>query len=64
MSKPEISSHCSHDDWCHLCGKRSRRNADIWYPDNAEHDHACERYIRICRACALRIAETADEVAP
>jgi hypothetical protein len=28
---PVIAKH-SHSDWCHICGKRSNRNVDVWYP--------------------------------
>lgn len=56
-----ISAH-RNLDWCHLCGKRTTPLADIWYPENAEHDTydgGLSEYIRICQACGLLIAEIA-----
>lgn len=60
--KYAISPHLSRD-WCHLCGKRSNANADIWYPNNAEtgpavgtgQEHNDRRYIRICADCGQGI---------
>ena len=46
-------------DWCHLCGWRTSPLADIWYPDNAEHQTANTKYIRICVSCGERIANVA-----
>lgn len=43
-------------DWCHLCGKRSSPLADIWYPENAEHDRGNTKYVRICVPCGEKIA--------
>lgn len=53
--------HCAHD-WCHLCGNRTNKLADVWYPENAEHDvhkkmPPDKNYIRICAGCAARIVE-------
>lgn len=55
-------------DWCHLCGKRRKHTADVWYPENAEHDPpahaggppvAGRNYIRVCGQCGQRIAMVA-----
>lgn len=57
-----IKSHRS-PDWCHWCGLRVD-TADVWWPENAEHDHglvnqreavAARRYVRICAECARRV---------
>lgn len=66
-NKAAMQRHGSSSDWCHLCGVRSSFTADIWYPENAEHDppvepgppHAGRKYIRICDECARRIFRTA-----
>ena len=67
--KPEIASHASSNDWCHLCGKRSSKNADVWWSENAEHDRGAVnqraavgagRYVRICAVCAEKIVECAN----
>ena len=39
------------EDWCHLCGDRTRPLVDVWYPENAEHDDDETEYIRICKGC-------------
>ena len=57
--KPRISTHGK--DWCHLCGKRQKYTADVWYPENAEHQDKCTEYIRICLDCALIITHEADQ---
>lgn len=67
MGKAAIWRHGNDFDWCHLCGTRSDETADIWYPDNAEHDppavpgmvHRDRHYIRICAKCAKTIATVA-----
>jgi hypothetical protein len=64
--KAAMQKHGSHD-WCHLCGLRSEKCVDVWYPDNAEHDPpvrpglpgADRRYVRICAVCGERIASVA-----
>lgn len=68
--------HHTRADWCHLCGRRSSANADIWYRDPTEHpnaESACASqrdaaygdpgsvYIRICQYCAGRIAAIAAD---
>ncbi len=60
-------THHGNRDWCHLCGIRSDKLADIWFPSNAEHDEAVNpgpvglgrSYIRICSMCALVIDHAA-----
>lgn len=49
-------------DWCHICGDRTRDNADVWYPANAEHGGKDTQYIRICVTCGSLIAEVAGGV--
>ncbi|MHC4400497.1 MAG: hypothetical protein ACYTG0_12540 [Planctomycetota bacterium] len=61
---PKISHHGLPYDWCHICGIRSDHTADVWYPDNAEHDDHNQHpndmnYIRICASCAERVAHAA-----
>lgn len=51
----KVTAHVSHD-WCHICGERSEFNADVSYPENAEHGGPDSKYIRICHDCGLRIA--------
>lgn len=46
----QISYH-GNNDWCHLCGDRHYSTVDVRYPDNAEHEKANKKYIRICSAC-------------
>ncbi len=68
--------HHAREDWCHVCGRRSSANADIWYRDPAEHPNAegasepdqamfygdpGSSYIRICKYCAGRIAVIAAD---
>jgi len=48
-------------DWCHVCGYRRHDLADIFYPNNAEHDKANSKYIRICTDCAKTILEVCEE---
>lgn len=56
----KIQNHgSSMKDWCHLCGKRVSYSADIWYPENAEHDKENTQYIRICVECAKEIMDAA-----
>ena len=47
-------------DWCHICGKRDNPLADVWYPENAEHDTKDTKYIRICVVCANMIAVSTE----
>ena len=47
------------NDWCHLCGKRKHPTADIWFPENAEHERKNTRYVRICSNCAEKIGRVA-----
>ena len=69
-----ILHHPDPSDWCHCCGCRDEPTADVWHPiPNAEHaepaDHKAGygwppdkiRYIRICRGCALAIADAATD---
>ena len=65
---PFIAKHSSPSDWCHICGKRSATNADVWYPQNAEHatkqEHTAQlganiKYIRVCASCAGAIQHAA-----
>lgn len=56
-----VSPHRAHD-WCHLCGNRTNALADVWYPENAEHDFhkrtpPDKNYVRICVICAETIFE-------
>lgn len=68
--------HHHREDWCHLCGRRSADNADVWYRDpsahpNAENASATQNaanfgdpgntYVRICKFCAGRIAAIAGD---
>ena len=48
------------NDWCHLCGRRSHDNADVWYSDNAERGGEQSNYIRICSLCADAIVAAAN----
>ena len=57
---------CAKDlDWCHVCGERNNRNAELWWPDNAEHEKivfqreavAAGRYLRICEKCIGRLGD-------
>jgi len=54
-----LTEHYKPIDWCHLCGRRQYPVADIWFPENAEHDKLCTRYIRICAECAEQISAVA-----
>lgn len=45
-----ISYHAN--DWCHVCGERAERLADVNYPVNAEHEASDTHYVRICLKCA------------
>lgn len=56
MGRLKISLH-SPNDWCHLCGNRSKERflADVSYPANAEHGNAGREYVRICSVCAIKI---------
>jgi hypothetical protein len=47
-------------DWCHICGRREDKTADVWFPNNAEHDNKTSKYIRICRSCAEFIIHACD----
>ena len=49
---PTIKNHDRSGDWCHVCGSREDAQADVWYPENAEHSKDDQRYIRICEQCA------------
>jgi hypothetical protein len=47
-----------YNDWCHICGGRSNRNVEIWYPENAEHSRMDRpsrggdtQFLRICASC-------------
>ena len=51
----------SENDWCHICGYRRKETADVFYPDNAEHDKINTKYIRVCTDCARNILEVCDE---
>jgi hypothetical protein len=57
-------------DWCHVCGYRSNTNADVWYPENAEHEKdriGTKKYVRICLECAeeiVKVAKTAPPLPP
>jgi hypothetical protein len=43
-------------EWCHFCGGRDTGPfAEVWYPDNAEHETVDRHYIRFCSACVGRI---------
>lgn len=63
LDLPKIAWHGDTMDWCHLCGVRSKRTADVWYPRNAEHvlhgdaskEAMAGQYIRICSVCALAV---------
>ena len=46
------------EDWCHLCGLRTKPLAEAWYPKNAEHGGAKCEYIRICWDCLGVMQET------
>jgi hypothetical protein len=50
-------------DWCHLCGKRQKQLADVWYPHNAEYPgrNNPDRYVRVCDECAQAILDTAKK---
>ena len=45
----------SPNDWCHICGYRRENTADVFYPDNAEHDKLNAKYVRVCTDCAQNI---------
>jgi hypothetical protein len=61
--KPDIHPTILKRDWCHLCGVRAFHVfANIWYPQNAEHDDENTRYLRVCPGCATRIVETIQPV--
>lgn len=47
-------------DWCHICGQRRERLADVWYPRNAEHGGRDTEYIRVCCQCAEWIQKVCE----
>ena len=55
------------NDWCHVCGcRRQIAFADIWRPQNAEHERDPGRraqYLRVCRACLQTLADAAASLA-
>lgn len=60
----KVIYHDSPRDWCHLCGKRKYPTADIWFPENAEHNKKNTRYIRVCSECAETIRDIALGIVP
>ena len=64
--KLNIWSHESLHDWCHICGKRSDKTADVFYPDNAEgtlrgfEETSPYKYVRICKECGQEIVKAAN----
>jgi hypothetical protein len=69
-----IVYHDIRHDWCHVCGRRSDKSADIWYPiqPNAEHASAVQHrsgfgsnpestaYIRVCQDCLKAAVEVVE----
>ena len=51
----KISKH-SENDWCHLCGRRERYLADIWYTARKIPND----YIRICYDCGNSIIHASE----
>ncbi len=55
------------NDWCHVCGcRRQIAFADVWRPQNAEHERDPGRraqYLRVCRACLQTLADAAASLA-
>jgi hypothetical protein len=45
------------EDWCHICGKRTKPFAETSYPANAEHPSKNDedKFIRICGDCLLKM---------
>lgn len=61
-SKAKIIRHGTDPDWCHICGERKTKTADVSYPENAEHPEnkpSQGKYVRICDGCAEEIAAVA-----
>ena len=45
------------EDWCHLCGERTKPFVECWYPENAEHDRKQTEFLRVCAACVEVMSE-------
>lgn len=53
-------------DWCHLCGIRSNKFAEISYPENAEHSQnryvqGKGKFLRICLTCTRTILQEIEK---
>ena len=51
-------------NWCHLCGRQTDDQVDVYYPEDARQAGQCTpntRYVRICALCLFEVSGALQE---